>query len=221
MTGDDKREFWALLKGVHEFYKTDVSNFAAQVWWNACSAFSLEQVSKAFSAHLVDPKSGQFLPKPADIVKALSGTHEDRSLMAWGKVFDAMRSVGQYSSVVFDDPMIHAVVTDMGGWPKLCQITTDELPFVQRRFCETHAAYSRAGCEHYPRMLAGVHDIQNGALGYGQSRPVLIGNSEKAQAVLENGSATGKTNFTTLAGAAMKALAAPEFHKGANHADAN
>lgn len=215
MTNNDKSEFWALLKGVHEFYKTDVSKFAAQVWWNACQGFSLEQVSKAFSAHLVDPKSGQFLPKPADIVKALSGTHEDRSLLAWGKCFDALQRVGQYSSVVFDDPAIHAVVTDMGGWPKLCQITTDELPFVQKRFCDAHAAYSRNGEFHYPRMLAGVHDIQNGALGYKQTKPTLIGSPEKAQAVLENGSATGKTQFTTLADAAMKALQLPAPGKAA------
>jgi hypothetical protein len=203
MTETEKREFWALLQGVYEFYRcrSDLSDFAASVWWNACRSYSVEQVSKAFSSHLVDPKSGQFLPKPADIVRALSGTQEDRSLMAWGKLFDAMRQVGQYRSVAFDDPMIHAVVTDMGGWPKLCQITEQEVPFVQRRFCETHAAYARAGCDHYPRMLAGVHDIQNGAHGYGDSKPILIGDAEKAKSVLENGSSTGKTKFTLLSDA--------------------
>ncbi|MGL4325824.1 MAG: hypothetical protein ACRCTD_17455, partial [Beijerinckiaceae bacterium] len=59
-------------------------------------------------------------------------------------------------------------------------------------------------------------------LGYGKRipPPLLIGDPERAQQVIECGSTTGKTQFTTLAGAAMKALAAPEFHKGANHADA-
>ena len=216
MTNDDKREFWALLKGVHEFYKTDVSNFAAQVWWNACQGFSLEQVSKAFSAHLVDPKSGQFLPKPADIVKALSGTHEDRSLLAWGKVFDAMQRVGQYTSVAFDDQIIHAVISDLGGWPKLCAVTTDELPFVQKRFCDMHAAYGRSGGQMaYQRYLPGVHEVQNNALGYGKriAPPVLIGDAAKAQLVIENGSATGKTQFTTLADAALQALQLPAPEK--------
>jgi hypothetical protein len=215
MNETEKRQFWVLLQGVYEFYRcrSDLSDFAASVWWNACRSYSMEQVSKAFSAHLVDPKAGQFLPKPADIVRALSGTHEDRSLLAWGKTFEAMQRVGQYSSVVFDDPVIHAVISDLGGWPKLCQVTEHELPFMQRRFCDAHAAYSRAGRTEYPRMLPGVHDIQNNALGHMRtpSKPVLIGDAEAAKQVLANGSTTGKTTFTTLTDAAMRALLpAPE-----------
>lgn len=206
MTNDDKREFWALLKGVHEFYKMDVSNFAAQVWWNACQAYSLEQVSKAFSAHLVDPKSGQFIPKPADIVKALAGTHEDRSLIAWGKAFEAMQRVGQYQSVAFDDPLIHAVITDMGGWPKLCQSKTDELPFVQKRFCDAHAAYGRTGGTEYPRMLAGVSDIENGANGYKTGPVILIGDPDAANAVIAGGTVGPKIRIQSLQQATLKTL---------------
>jgi hypothetical protein len=53
------------------------------------------------------------MPKPADIVRNLQGTASDRSLIAWGKLLEAMRRVGAYRSVAFDDGAIHAAVEDM------------------------------------------------------------------------------------------------------------
>lgn len=199
MTDDDKREFWALLKGVHDFYRVDASEFAARVWWQACSRYSLEQVTKAFDAHLLDPKSGQFMPKPADLVKQLQGTHEDRALVAWGKFLDALQRVGHYQTVAFDDATIHAVVVDLGGWTKVGGITYDELPFLQKRFCDLYRAYSAHGNPRtYPAMLAGECRISNNALGFKDDDCVLVGDPDKARAVLAGGSTTGKTQFLQL-----------------------
>ena len=49
----------------------------------------------------------------------LDGTVTDRAALAWGKVLEAMSSVGAYSDVVFDDPAIHAAIEDCGGWVKI------------------------------------------------------------------------------------------------------
>jgi hypothetical protein len=45
--------------------------------------------------------------------------------------------VGAYQDVVFDDPAIHAVIEDCGGWPKVCRTELKELSYLQHRFCES------------------------------------------------------------------------------------
>ena len=199
MTPTEKDKFLDVLQGVHDFYGKDMSKFAVSVWAMACETFDVQQVSKALSAHLMDPERGQFMPKPADIVRQLQGTNTDRSLIAWGKVLDAMQRVGAYSSVCFDDGVIHASITDMGGWMQLCRSKTDDLPFLQKRFCDGYKAYANRGDVAYPAVLLGEHEISNIAKGYQSKPPVLIGNPAKAEKVRLAGVDGPKTQITHIA----------------------
>ena len=199
MTPAEKDKFLDVLQGVHDFYGKDMSKFAVSVWAMACETFDVQQVSKALSAHLMDSERGQFMPKPADIVRQLQGTNTDRSLIAWGKVLDAMQRVGAYSSVCFDDGLIHASITDMGGWMQLCRSKTDDLPFLQKRFCDGYKAYANRGDVAYPAVLLGEHEISNGAKGYRSAPPVLIGNPAKAEKVRLAGVNGPKTQITHIA----------------------
>ena len=45
-----------------------------------------------------------------------------------------MQRVGAYQSVAFDDPVIHAVIEDLGGWTKLCRSDLKELSYMEHRF---------------------------------------------------------------------------------------
>lgn len=199
MKPTDQTKFKEVLQGVHDFYGKDLSKFAMAVWFQACDTFDVEQVTKALSAHLMDPERGQFMPKPADIVRQLQGTNTDRSLIAWGKVMDACQRVGAYASVCFDDGLIHAVIEDMGGWMKLCRSNTDELGYIQKRFCDTYKAYAGRPDVVFPALLPGEHDQANAVKGYAAQPPVLIGNPDKARRVLANGSAAPKTQITHAA----------------------
>ena len=198
MSPEQRAKFIEVLSGVHDFYGKDMSKFALQVWMQACDTFDVEQVSKALSAHLMDAERGQFMPKPADIVRQLQGTKTDRSLLAWGKVLDAMQRVGAYQSVVFDDAAIHAAIEDNGGWPNVCRTKTDDLPFLEKRFCDSYKAYATKGDFHYPGELSGVHAIENGAKGYKAAPPIAIGDASRAMEVMRLGSAKPKTQMTPL-----------------------
>lgn len=193
------QKFLEVLTGVHDFYGKELTPFAVQVWMQACKEFDVDQVTKALSAHLMDPERGQFMPKPADIVKQLHGTHGDRSLVAWGKVFGAMGSVGAYKSVVFDDAVIHAVIDDLGGWVKVCRTDNEELPFMQKRFCDTYKAYSGRRDLKYPAQLVGEHDQTNAKFGrQSVNGPILIGDAQKALAIRDGGVSGGKTPIVEL-----------------------
>ena len=180
MTDTDRDEFAELLQSALGFYGQDVTPFALGVWWQACRGVSIEQVRKALTRHAMDPDRGHFAPKPADIVRVLQGTHQDRSLVAWGKVMDAMRSSGAYVSVDFGDPAIHCAIEDMGGWPQICRAELNELGYLQKRFCDAHKAYSSRGeAVRDVAYLVGVHEASNRALGKPVTPPIRIGQSQK------------------------------------------
>lgn len=187
--------FLETLAGVHDFYGKEVSEFASKVWLEAVKGFELQQVTKALSAHLMDPDRGQFMPKPSDLVRQLQGTQTDRALVAWGKVAGALSSAGAYSDVVFDDPVIHLCIMDGGGWPKFCRTTYEEQSYLQHRFCEAYRAYANRGTPtDYPARLIGAG---SGADDYAKRGlkpppPKLIGDREAAKRVLSNGGASAR-----------------------------
>lgn len=211
MQQHERGAFAGLLTDVMAYYGKDVSEFLIDVWWGAFESFEMEQISKALQRHACDPERGQFAPKVADITRALSGTSTERALIAWGKVHEAMSAVGAYTDVVFDDPAIHAVIEDLGGWPKVCRMDLKELSYLQHRFQESHRAYTGRGEFEYQRRLAGDRDPDHEytSRGLPLPRPALIGNRERAIAVLKNGNVAGKTLITTLPDQAVRLLERP------------
>ncbi len=164
MRSTDRAEFGELLTQVLAFYKQDASEFVMDLWWGACKPFELEQVRRALSDHAMHPEKGQFCPRPADLVRELAGTFTDRSLMAWSRVTRAMSDVGAYASVDFGDPVIHAVVRELGGWSAICRVPNDEQQFLQKRFCDFFRTFTARGAPEAPLQLQGEHDATNAAL---------------------------------------------------------
>lgn len=199
MQPTDRKAFGQLLTDALAYYGKDTSRFTLNVWWQACQSFTLEQVSKALTVHATDPERGQFAPKVADIVRVLQGTTTDRAALAWGKVHEAMSAVGAYQDVIFDDPAIHAVIEDMGGWPKVCRTELKELGYLQHRFCEAHRAYVGRGTFDYPRRLAGDRspDAEYARRGIPLPNPAIVGDMTAAGRVYDQGGA-GKTAITFI-----------------------
>ena len=189
MTQSDFENFRTLMQGVHDFYGKDLSAFALDVWWNAMRAYELPVISQALSMHCQNPDTGQFCPKPADVVRMVGGTTKDAALMAWNKVMEAVSKAGSYSSVCFDDPIINRCLLDMGGWPGHCSKQMDELPFVERNFCDRYRAYKIHGnAPGHPAYLVGLNESMNSQNGFQSAPPMLIGNPELARRVLTCGS---------------------------------
>lgn len=215
MDSGDKAKFKALLTDAMAFYRQDVSKYSLSVWWAACQPFDLEQVTKALTAHAMDPDGGQFAPKPADIMRQLAGTVTDRAQVAWGKAHDAAGGVGAYTDVVFDDPVIHAVITDMGGWPKFCRTETADLGYLQHRFCESYRAYSGRKDFEYPRLLGGARspDDVYAMRGLKAPAPAVVGDIERARLVYRGGRLVQritKSISSLLESTKTKAMPAPE-----------
>lgn len=211
MQDHEKPAFGELIAGVYAYHRTPISAAVINVFWNGCRRWSMEQVRYAIDALTMDADAGKFPPKIGDMTRVLEGTHTDRSMIAWGKTLVAMRSVGAYTDVIFDDPATHAAIDDAGGWPKLCRTPMDELGYVQAAFCKAHKAYVGRGQFEYPRVLGGERspDGEWEAKGLPPPQPALIGDPKLCALVYEGGGAAGKTKVSFQSLGALAALALP------------
>lgn len=182
MTDNDKARFAELVTGTAEALGRNLSKAGIRVFWNALREHSLPEVERAFDAHIRGER-GQFMPTPADIIRQISGDPAERSMEAWRQVVDAMSRHGGGVTVMFSDPRVNAAIESMGGWPDLCASTEDR-KWLERRFREH---YDVANPERGKRVLRGRYDIENAARGFAEwvQPPVLLGDAEKARALLE------------------------------------
>ncbi len=159
MTDREKPEFMKLLISTADLYKQELSSDVVELWWNALKSLSLVQVKRAFSKHIQDPAKGEWMPKPANIIAKIKGSPERSALLAWAEVEEAVSKVGRYETVQFADPVINAVVRNLGGWIWLCDQNLDE-PWTQKEFERRYLAYSEVGAG-LNEPLPGLLQIQN------------------------------------------------------------
>jgi hypothetical protein len=187
MEFDDVPEFTIMMVGIGEIYRTTISKSLTDIYWKSLKHFEWQDVERALRAHIYNPDCGQFFPKPADVVRFIEGSGETRALQAWSKVEQAIKQVGCYQSVVFDDPFIHAVLENMGGWVKLCNVTLDELPFRCNEFQKRYMGFVHKKPERHPKYLAGITEIDNVKNNFPVPIPLLLGDFKKAAAVIQSG----------------------------------
>lgn len=188
MQPSDKKRFATLLSGVADYYGKELSNGVISLYWQGLQQYDIEAVEKALWDHTQNPDNGQFMPKIADITRAMKGRTQDQAAIAWSKVDAAVRRVGTYSDVVFDDPIIHRVVADMGGWIWFGSQLEDEWPFIANRFENMYRGYKLRGERpDYQPVLLGMANAQNQLEGFQGQPPILIGDQQKAQIVMSGG----------------------------------
>lgn len=191
-------DFAAMLEAVAEYHGKKMTAGVVAIYWQGLRDLDLAAVRHALNAHVQNPDSGQFMPKIADIRRMLGGSTQDSALRAWAKVDRAVRGVGNYASVVFDDALIHRVLHDMGGWIGLGTKTEDEWPFVAREFENRYRGYAMRGDRpEYPPVLIGISEAENSRSGFKADPPRLIGDPVKAQEVMAAGTDRPLIGFST------------------------
>jgi len=195
-------EYMEFIAGLHKYYSQTLTEFSAESWVSMAKEFGEQAVKAACVAHMRTPVDGKWMPKMADVIEKLEGSSKDQGTMAWTKFINAVRHYGSYSTVVFDDPIIHLVCRDMGGWIGFGAKTNDELPFIERDFINRYKSYKTTigAVKDWPSRLVGVIEFENVANGtvndsrYTQWPVVMIGDPKAAQKVLEMGVENEPTN---------------------------
>lgn len=182
MIEKDKKEFATLMMSLAEVFDSGkpAGPIKTEIYFKALEEYPIDKVIGAVSDTIRLRVFNSF-PKPAEIIEAITGHAEERSLLAWQKVDRAVREVGPYASVKFDDPVIHSVVKFFGGWEKFCGGLESEWKWKQKDFERIYAILAkRDGI--YPDYLPGITESHNkGKFDDFVPRPVLIGEQGQAQ----------------------------------------
>ena len=130
--------------GLAEVFKESISEIGLEIYFNALAEFSIDEVSVAVSA-VVKKRVYNGIPKPAEIIEAITGGENVKALMAWDEVLSsARRSCKKHA-----DPDIENAVRLCGGWHKLGMTLEEDLHWVKKEFIEAfkdvgHCAYRSA-----------------------------------------------------------------------------
>lgn len=146
-----------LVAQVLKFYEKPLNEFSIEVWNESLKRFSYEQVKSAFNIYVQTSKNGRFAPMPSDIANIITGGSEDIAYRAWSSVERAIKSIGSYRTVIFNDPIIHRVIYDLGGWIKIAETeTAKEMGHLSYTFMVRYRGYmDRGTLPEYPRKLSG------------------------------------------------------------------
>lgn len=187
---EEKRRFATLMTGIADYYRKELSKVVMALYWEGLRQYDYEAVEKVMRAHTQTPdEAGRWMPMISDLTKMMQGRTQDQAQLAWSKVDKAVRQIGNWRDVAFDDSAIHRVITDMGGWIALGVKKEDEWPFVAKEFETRYRGYRMRGeSPDYPSVLIGMANAANGSEGRACEAPTLIGDQAKAAAVMAGGS---------------------------------
>ena len=196
MNDQDRIQFQEVWTATYAMYRQRVSDSMLDLSFGALLPYSIEDVRKGITAHIRNPDTGQFPPKPADVIKHISGNSQSAGGEAWAKVDRAIRCVGNYRTVVFDDPKIHAAIDRLGGWQKISMTDEKEYPFLRNNFLKLYQGFTVQPPETFPRKLIGTCEHENSQhdsfmRGRSKNEPVMIGDPERARLVYQGGGEQG------------------------------
>lgn len=88
MQSTDAPAFTALIARTWRFYGKAPTGEDVAAWFDLLAAFPLDTLAAAFNRHLTDTERGQYLPKPADIIRQFPARQADEGRPgpdeAWG-----------------------------------------------------------------------------------------------------------------------------------------
>jgi len=164
MNDSSKKEFSEIMLATGEIYNKTLTKTLMAMYFDDLKSFTIEQVSESLRKHRLDPKSGQYFPKPADIVRNINGasiSKEDRALVAWMAVEAAIASVGSYGTLKLEDKQAMMAVKAIGSWQQLCATDRDKLAFKRQEFIANYRALENTPVEMLPESLPGIAELEN------------------------------------------------------------
>jgi len=148
---ENKEMFLEYMTALGEYHRTKVSKILMDIYWSGLGQYSDEQCKKGFELCFTEETYG--FPKIPAIKKLMGVSEEsasDQAALAWTEVDKAVRTIGNYSSVQFSDPVTHSVIQALGGWSELCMCSNEEWKWKRIEFEKLYPAMSvKGGHEEY------------------------------------------------------------------------
>lgn len=187
MKQDDWDRFERAFGTLAELFEKEISPIIQAAYFKALEKFTIQQVESAISDAI---GTLRFWPKPVELIELIVGGKaqiEDNALIQATNVLEAVKRVGGYQSVQFEDNVTNAVIHyGFGGWVKLCnEMTGKDEKWFLKDFQEMYKMFIRGGRE-LSSHLPGRIETQNIAHGHNFSDPVLFISSDNEKTKLLN-----------------------------------
>lgn len=185
----DKR-FKKVMLALAEASGQESTPVKESIYAQAFEDVTIDQIEKAAWEIIRNRKPASF-PKIGEIRELIFGNPEDFAEIEARKVYTAIRHVGGYQDVVFDNATTQAVITQgFGGWAKLCgEMTEEQQKWFIKDFARMYTSFAKRGATHYGKLD-----------GRGQcSQPQLVGDKQLALEVLNGDKSQNVLTFSTLA----------------------
>lgn len=176
MNDRDKKRLAELVTLLAEGFRQAVTEATLLAYWMALSDLSLKSVETAVQKALRECK---FMPTAAEL-RALTGelSIAQRASIAFEAVAKATLTHGGYKSVNFTDPLCNAVVRNLGGWQRLCEVEDVEEfeKWIRKDFERVYTLLAQQDHVNAERCqpLLGYFDRENSLKGYGVKPPEVV-----------------------------------------------
>lgn len=155
--------FKSNLGFLSKYLKYDVSADQVIIYWDLLKHLSDDKFELACRNIVKEfiPTSTVPFPLVAHILRYCGDAGDNQVIIAISVFKKAIRSIGAYESVDFNDPALHYAAVANGGWVTMCSWTQDEWNINEKRFMETYRAAIQTGRED-KEHLRGISEKQNG-----------------------------------------------------------
>ncbi|MCE5333301.1 MAG: DUF6475 domain-containing protein [Desulfobacteraceae bacterium] len=138
---EDKKRIGEAFLAICELHNKTFSQAFAAIYMRALESYPAHQVVAALEKSVM---VSRFFPKPAELIELIEGPLEEKAYLAWTTFRDAVRYPGGYSSVMFCDGRISAIIEHFGGWINICDTWLEkDDPFRRAEFVKMYRALSR------------------------------------------------------------------------------
>lgn len=147
-----------------------------QAWYAILGELTVEQLRRGIVETLRHHQFAGFPPVGTILANAgATSKVEDTALLAWAVVRHAIARVGGYDSADFS-PIVNATIGELGGWVTVCNTLTEEMQWLEKRFCAAYRAFSTLPevPEYLAGHLPGIHEINNSGAGQGKFKVARI-----------------------------------------------
>jgi len=182
-----RAEFLEILTGLCEIYDKQLSEKGMSFYIAVLEQYDFEDVKRALARYMYNAGgNGSFFPKPADIVSLIEGDPDDRAEQAWTEVLQALERVGTWKSIKFRDPIINAVIYELGGWIYFGEKTMQELEYLHHQFVKLYRHYVRTGKVPKVTHLVGRIESLNARIEWKNHSELVIFGSELPRVLAVN-----------------------------------
>ena len=159
------------------FGQIEVSKPLLNIWTDALKDLSPEQVKEGYH-RLIQTRTTNNSPKPAELINALNGSYEEASVLGWNTFFTAFQS-NPGRTLQFEDPIIAETIRQLGGLTLLSTMTSKDIQFQRKNFKETYSILARSN-RRFDDILVGQHGTPH------HGRPIFVESQLKEQKLLES-----------------------------------